>query len=360
MNTLAAIFRVKPGAKMDLGRGIRTAVAALAPLLALAALHQIVLGVAAAFGALLVSFCDIGSSARMRIESMGVMMIVGSLLHALGRAIGGPWWLAAPAILLATLVAGLISVYGRAVAVVALFLNLAFVVALGMDGGPSTALPSAFGFLIGGMCAMLLALAPRKVHRDQEGPGLPDASAPAGRPARPARPSLASFLSSLTFSSPALRFAALRAAGAATAALIGWSMGISYPQWVVVPTLTCVMPAGETSRLAAAQLAAGTVAAVLVAELTLLVIHDPLVVAVIAVALMVVALSVRDLNNALFTFFLTLMLLEVISIPIGGVSLAGLRLFATLMGVAIALAVTYLAARDRVIGAAMNAKGPHA
>lgn len=338
MNGLVAAFRLNPGAKPHPAVGIRTAIAALVPFLALAAIHRVTLGESAVLGALFASFCDSSSSAQARIKAMGIVTIAGALLLALGRSLGDLWWLAVPANFLATLVAGLVLAYGYPVFMLALLLNIVFAVALGMGGGPSHALTSSLGFLIGGICSTLLALAAvlaRSLH---------DASAISYTPApvKAERLPLAPSPERLTSRSSVLRYAVPRAMGVALAAAVSWSLGVSHAHWTVVPVIMCVLPDRSKSMATTAQFAAGSLLGAIVAELAIITARDTTILGLLAIALMAVALSVRDLSQALSTFFMTIMVLLLISIPTGGVSLARLRIIESLVGIAIALAAAYL------------------
>jgi uncharacterized membrane protein YgaE (UPF0421/DUF939 family) len=110
----------------------------------------------------------------------------------------------------------------------------------------------------------------------------------------------------------------------------------------VLPVIVCVLPDRELSLVKTAQYVAGAVMGAIVAVAVIVAVHDPLVLALLAVALIVIALSVQDLSYALFVFCLTIMLLLLISIPMGGPALVGLKVATALVGGAIALAVTLL------------------
>jgi Fusaric acid resistance protein-like len=354
VHAIGAAWRVTPGAQLDPARGIRAAVAALVPLIVLAASGHVALGAMAALGALLVSLCDVAASARVRFASLGLATLGGALLFSLGRSIGDLWWLAVPAIFVATLIAGLVTTYGRAAAAMGLFLNVTFALALGLGGGPAVALPSLFGFMIGGISVLIVGFAPATLHRLRRSPATTQAQVP---PARTGEPSLAPPPEQLTFKSPVWRFAAFRAAGAAVAGEIGWLLDLSHPHWAVMVVILSVRPDLETSLIATTQRLAGTVLGVVVAELVIVAVHDPLALALMAVALMVVAFAVKDLNNALFVFFLTIMTLTLVSIPTGGLSHATalLRVLTALVGAGIALIVAYLGAKTTGMAPAAGA-----
>jgi uncharacterized membrane protein YccC len=65
-------------------------------------------------------------------------------------------------------------------------------------------------------------------------------------------------------------------------------------------------------------------------------------VALILIVIVFIAFTVKDLNYALFTFFMTNLLLLLVSLSPPGVSRIWLRVFSVLRGAGIALVVTFL------------------
>jgi hypothetical protein len=89
-------------------------------------------------------------------------------------------------------------------------LSVAF--ALGRDGGPAIAVPTALGYLLGGILFFLLVFASSAL------------SGPA------------------TGYTPVVRLAVLRAAGTALVAGVAWRSGIPYPQWAGIVVILSVRP----------------------------------------------------------------------------------------------------------------------
>jgi len=178
-------------------------------------LGQSAFGVLVMTGALLTSFGDVGTSSRTQAWSLGMTAVGGALMIALGRLIGGPWWVEIVEIFLVVFLTGLLSVYGRAAAVMGLLLTISFVISLANSGGPATALPATGGFLLGGAILMLFALlfAWLQSHRSTLRNDV--------RPNR-SQPTRTMLTAQLTLASPLLRFSLLRAVGAAVAAASGW------------------------------------------------------------------------------------------------------------------------------------------
>ena len=162
MKRLQHLFSITPGATLTPSRGLRTAGAFGLSLLVLAAFGRTpfgsVLGFGFLLGVLFTSFCDVGASVCVRAVAMSALTLGGPLVVAAGRSLVAPWWLTALAVFVVTLFAGFLSLYGPLVSLVGVLLTIVFVVSLGSDGGPATALPSALGVLLGGAAVLVLLL----------------------------------------------------------------------------------------------------------------------------------------------------------------------------------------------------------
>ena len=145
MERMAVLFRSNSGATPNPVKGFYTALAMCLPLLVLTMLGQSAFGVLVMTGALLTSFVDLGTSSRTQAWSLGMTAVGGALMTALGRLIGGPWWVEVVEIFLVVFIGGLLSVYGRALAVMGLLLTIPFVSSLANRSGPVTARPAAGG-----------------------------------------------------------------------------------------------------------------------------------------------------------------------------------------------------------------------
>src|SRR5258707_12231515 len=154
---MAVLFRSNSAAKPNPVKGCSTALAMFLPLLVLSMLGQRAFGVLVMTGALLTSFGNIGTSYRTQAWSLGMTAVGGALMTALGRLIGGPWWVEIVEIFLVVFISGLLSVYGRVAATMGFLLTIPFGSSLANLSGPATALPAAGGFLLGGAVFILFA-----------------------------------------------------------------------------------------------------------------------------------------------------------------------------------------------------------
>ena len=324
---MAVLFRSNSGAKPNPVKGCYTALAMFLPLLVLTMLGQRAFGVLVMTGALLTSFGDIDTSYRIQAWSLG--------MTALGRLIGGPWWVEIVEIFLVVFISGLLSVYGRVAATMGLLLTIPFVSSLANRSGPATALPAAGGFLLGGAILMLFAFlfAWLQSHRSMPRNEV--------RPNR-SQPPLTTRASQLTLTSPLLRFSSLRAVGAAVAAGSGWILGGPPFYWAALTVIICTQQDQKASLMMALQNVVATYLGALLADVLIAGMQNVLALELIVVAITVLAFTIKDLNYLLYLFFFTILILLLISIGMSGQSLAVWRVVTILIGAWIVLVITFL------------------
>src|SRR5260370_7830242 len=127
MKRMAVILRSNSGAKPNPVKGFYTAVAMLLALVGLSKHGQSAFGVLVMTGALLTSFGDIGTSYRTQTWSLGMTAVGGALMTALGRLIGGPWWVEIVEIFLVVFISGPLSVHGPLAATMVLLFTIPLV-----------------------------------------------------------------------------------------------------------------------------------------------------------------------------------------------------------------------------------------
>ena len=335
MERMAVLFRSNSGATPNPVKGFYTALAMFLPLLVLTMLGQRAFGVLVMTGALLTSFGDIGTSYRTQAWSLGMTAVGGALMTALGRLIGGPWWVEIVEIFLVVFISGLLSVYGRVAATMGLLLTIPFVSSLANRSGPATALPAAGGFLLGGAILMLFVFlfAWLQSHRSMPRNEV--------RPNR-SQPPLTTRASQLTLTSPLLRFSLLRAVGAAVAAGSGWILGGPPFYWAALTVIICTQQDQKASLMMALQYVVATYLGALLAGVLIAGMQNVLALELIIVAITVLAFTIKDLNYLLYLFFFTILILLLISIGMSGQSLAVWRVVTILIGAWIVLVITFL------------------
>ena len=335
MERMAVLFRSNSGAKPNPVKGFYTALAMFLPLLVLTMLGQRAFGVLVMTGALLTSFGDPGTSSRKQAWLLGMTAVGGTLMTALGRLIGGPWWVEVVEIFLVVFFGGLLSVYGRVAAVMGLLLTIPFVVSLANRSGPATALPAAGGFLLGGAILMLFALLFARLPLPRSTPGN-DVRPNRSQPPPTTLPAL------LALPSPLLRLSLLRAVGAAVAAGSGWISGGPPFYWATLTVIIGTEQDQKSSLRKALQNVVATYLGALLAGVVLAGVQNALVLELIIVAITFLAFTIKDLNYFLYLFFFTILILLLISIRLPGQSLAVWRVVTILFGAGIVLVITFL------------------
>jgi uncharacterized membrane protein YccC len=298
-------------------------------------LGQHAFGVLVMTGALLTSFGDLGKSSRKQAWLLGITAVGGTLMTALGRLIGGLWWVEVVEIFLVVFIGGLLSVYGRVATVMGLLLTIPFVISLANRSGPATALPAAGGFLLGGAILMLFALlfAWLQSHRS-----MPRNDVRTNR----SQPTRTTLTAQLTLASPLLRFSLLRAVGVAVAAGSGWILGGPPFYWAALTVITCTQQDQKASLMKALQNVIATYLGAVLAGVLIAGVQNALVLGLIVVAITFLAFTVKDLNYILYLFFFTILILLLISIATSGQSLAVWRVVTILFGAGIVLVITFL------------------
>ena len=335
MERMAVLFRSNSGARPNPVKGFSTTLAMFLPLLVLTLLGQRAFGVLVMIGALLTSFGNVGTTLRTRAWSLGMTAVGGAFMTALGRLIGGPWWVEMGEIFLVVFLSGLLSVYGRVAAVMGLLLTIAFVSSLANRSGPATALSAAGGFLLGGAILMLCALLCAWLQSRRSMPR---------NDVRPNRtePTLTTLTAQLTLTSPLLRFSLLRAVAVAVAVGSGWILGGPPLYWAALTVMICTQQDQKASLVMALQYVMATYLGALLAEGVIAGVQDAVVLGVIAAAVTFLAFTVKDLNYFLYLFFFTILILLLISIGTSGQSLAVWRVIAIVIGAGIVLVITFL------------------
>src|SRR4051812_10468032 len=138
--------------------GVRAAIGIFTPIVIAQLAGNLPFGLIAAIGGLNVLMADVGGPYRLRAKAMGTTGVAGAVAMLLGTLIS-PWPIVAiPATFLWSLGAGLSSIYGNAATITGLVINVVFVVAVGMGGGPADALERASAFLLGGTFVLVYSL----------------------------------------------------------------------------------------------------------------------------------------------------------------------------------------------------------
>lgn len=297
-------------------------------------------GIAAVLGALVTAASCGNGSLRERVERGAAVAVVGALLTVLGVWSGERGWTAAIVIAVVTFAATLVSVYGTEVATSAYLLNLWLLLSLTFTASSHSSGVLAANFLLGGAIAVLLQPLLGRAKRRAE-----DARAEAAPLSDSTPPSdwAAPLRAELHLDSPVLRYALVRASGIGGATLLGWYLFDNHPYWagIVAFAVTKSDPA-ELVKIGVHR-AVGTILGA--AAATALIQHvDSRPALTIALVIAAAAgIATQKVNYAVFTFFMTSVLILVTQLLRGNAELAaGQRAWATLLGVGLAIATTAL------------------
>ena len=301
----------------------------------------------AIFGLVCLAVSDPGGKYGYRAPRMAVVALAGALLTALGFGIGaGAWGFVVLAAFVATLLGGLAVKYGLHRFVAAYFLNVWFIIALGLPTLLAFGLPNHFrsglihgepwkqalAWLIGSALwiawTFIMWLARGRVTQPQ-----PVAEIPGDISPRP-------------LTRPLVLFAVIRAAGLSIAVAIAFGLKLPNAYWMPIATIVAMKPSLQQSALVAERRIAGTVVGAGVAALVLLAVDNRTALEVVIVFLFALAASIHSVNYAWYTAAMAGAILIAADVPHpSNLTDEGRRILFTFAGVAIAVIVMFLADR---------------
>jgi hypothetical protein len=331
--------------QLSLRRGLLGLVAILVALAFVGVFGYV--GVAALLGALVTAAAAGVGRRRVRVTRASAVAVLGSLLTLVGVWSGERGWTAAVVIGLVAFAATLASAYGKEAATSSYLLTLWVLLSLTFTASDHSSAGLAANFLAGGAVAALLQPVLGRTS-----------SAGDARPATAGRPTdrLAPLRAALRPDSPLSWFALVRAGAIAGATLLGYCLFDAHPYWAAF--VAFAVTKSDPAELVAAGVhrAVGTIAGAAVAvELVRNVDSRPWLTGALVVASML-AVTFSKANYAVFTFFMTAVIVLSTQLVRGDAELAaGQRTWATLLGVGLAFATTalvLLAARRRAAGGA--------
>lgn len=292
-----------------------------------------IVGMTAGLAALFVVGADSPGAPRDRVQGVLVMTVVGALIAALAVWEGTDrMWLATLLTVVITGAATLAAGFGSTWATRGLLLSLWAVLALSVAGEDQSALELAAAYVLGGMVAA--AILWLQSRTDQE-------AADEATEERAARA-----LGDIVLS-PLGLFALLRAGAVGLATVLGIELFPDHPIWAAITVLLVLKPqVGEAVESGVLRIL-GTLGGVLAAAGIVALAggsNAAVVVAFLAAAFGMVAL--KDVNYAVFVFFLTGVLVLIQDL-LGedAEAAADQRLLATLLGAGIAFAALWIGLR---------------
>jgi hypothetical protein len=240
-----------------------------------------------------------------------------------------------------TLLATLASLGGVNTATAGVYLLLWSILALSFGGTDEEPWVAAVAFLIGGTLAITGLWIAARVAPEPSGTPSGNAAEQATDPEGPAANSWS-----------VERFAVLRALGAAACVALGYWWFPDHPTWASLSFILVLRPPKEEAVITGIGRTLGTVAGVVVGILFAQVVGDSTASLLIAFAVCgFLMLATREANYAVSTGFTTAMLLLAQRLIQEDVYSTGWqRLFATILGIAVAFAVIWLMSVTRRLG----------
>ena len=346
MSWLSKVFELNP-AGLNWPRGVMILDVALVPLVVFWAIGHEQYLLTALFGVLFAALADPGGGYGYRASRIAVFGVIGAALTALGFGIGGDAWgwlvLAAFAV---TLVAGLAVAYGVRRFVVALLLNLWFIVTLGIASSyhhhahiTSYTWAQVLAWA-GGSALWIVVTFIAWLIRGREDRPQPVAELPGDT-------------SRQKLTRPVIMFALIRAVVMAGTVALAFGLNLPHGYWMPIAAMAAMKPSLGQSTLVAAQRLSGALIGAAAAALLLLLPaseHGLRLFAidrgleVVALVLLMHGAAIRFWNYALYGAAITAGVLILVDLPQpSNYSAVGYRVLWTLCGVGIGVLVMLLA-----------------
>jgi hypothetical protein len=323
--------------QLSLRRGLLGLFAIFVTLIFLAAFGYA--AIAAVVGAFVTAVSAGGGPTRERMLRAAAVAVSGSLLTVLGVWSGERGWTAALVVGIVAFAAVLASAYGKEAATAGFMLTLWLLLSLSLTSSTHSS-GLAANFLAGGALVVLLQplLARKRTATDESADAAITKAETLDASAR-----LSPLRNALSLDSRLFQFAIVRAGGLAGATLLGWYLFDAHPYWAAF--VTFAITKSDPAELVAIGIerAVGTVVGAVVAvELVRNVDSRPWLTAALVVA-SALAVTFSRANYAVFTFFVTAVVVLATQLVTGDAALAAnQRVWATLLGVLLAFALTWL------------------
>ncbi len=343
---LSKVFELNP-AGINWPRAVMFLDIALVPLVVFWAIGHEQYLFSAVFGVLFAGLADPGGGFGYRASRIAAFALIGAGLTALGFGIGGDAWgwlmLAAFAV---TLVAGLAAAFGVRRFVAALFLNLWFIIALGLASSfhhhtriTSYTWAQVLAWAGGSALWIAVTFIGWLIRRREDRPQ-PVAELPGDTSRR-------------KLTRPLIMFAIIRALAIAGTVALAFGLNLSHGYWMPIAAMVAMKPSLEQTTLVALQRLAGALIGAVAAALLLLIpanehglrlftIERGL--EVVALVLLMHGAAIRFWNYALYGAAIAAGVLILVDLPQpSNYGAEGYRVLWTLCGVGIGVLVMLLA-----------------
>ena len=288
------------------------------------------LGIAIAIAALFVMIADEPGSLRSRLFALALFTVGGSLLAFAGAWAGTSHVLVA-GVLMAVIVylATVAAALGKPAAVRGLLMALWVILALALSGTVDAPVELALAFMVGGVLAGIGVWISGSIHPS---PSSEDEKSPL----------ISTLVGELW--TPLGQFALIRGLSAGLATYVGIVLFPDFPIWIVISVLVILREErGATLQIGLLR-TAGTLLGVIAASTSLILIGDSQTAVTAAFLLSGFAMiALQKVNYAIFTLFLTAMLVFALHVTGDDASAGGMaRFLATLIGVGIAFTAIFV------------------
>jgi hypothetical protein len=356
------VFALNPRG-LNWARGVMFLDVALVPVVVLLAIGEEQYLFSAVFGALFAGMADPGGSYGYRASRIAVFGLAGAAMTALGFGIAtSDWGWLVLAVFVVTLVAGLAVRFGLHRFVVAMILNIWFVVALVLGANQNQAHVTTHTWAqvlawVGGTALWIVLTFIGWLIRGRRDRPQPIAELPGDTSPRKLTP-------------PLIAFAVLRALAMAGATAIAFGAGLSHADWTPIAAIFAMKPSLDQTTVVAAQRVAGALIGAAAAVLLMLIAASETGLKLISIrhALEVVAIvfllhgaAIRFWNYASYTAAIAAGVLLAADLPHpSNYSAEADRVLYTMIGVAIAVLVMLLGdlLAERRAGGAQAAPHP--
>jgi hypothetical protein len=319
--------------------GVRTAAAAVLPLILGQALGRPALGLLVGLGGLYLSVTDKEGST---VRSLLVAALLNGAALLAGTLSGGSAALSIAVMFAWALLAGMASAYGEVASQVGFISAIAFATSLGSPASLGAGAGRTAAFVAGGLWGAALTLLLWRLHRQTSEPSETPES---GRRDvyDPRRGPVATFASNFTFRSIIFRHALRLAVASTIAVALYKTLRLERGYWLIITVLVIVKPVFVDTRRRTLERLLGSVVGGALAALLAAFVHDVIALNLLLVVFSVLAYSHVRHNYSLFVVFLTpfvVLMIETVQPTDWRIALT--RVLDTLAGGLIALAVSYL------------------
>jgi len=309
----------------------------LIPFIVLAAVGHEKYWLSVSFAALFTGIADPGGAYRIRLRTMAAVGLIGTLLTALGFAIGGgPWWIVLVVSVVLTFLSGLVIKYGAHTYTAALMLLSWFLVAISVPAGEHLSpahsgwWQQALAWLVGSALWIAVTLVGWLVL---------------GRKARATNfPEIPADTAQTPLTRPVILFSVIRALAIGISVAIAFGLHLPNADWMPIATLVAMKTSLSQAALASEQRIAGALIGALVATLFLFTVHNIHALEIVIVIAAATAAAMRAANYAIYCAAVatTVLIAEDIPHP-SDLHTEGRRVLFTFLGLGIGIVVLYVA-----------------